>query len=99
MEAMNRPPADSDTVGARQASEALPLKILGDPSTGDALNNQATCLSALNHLPAIGVRALPRRGAAHHRTQPQRSPLNSFRLRRRNRSPLPGGHLEKSIPI
>jgi hypothetical protein len=57
VEAMSQLPADSSTVGARQAVEALPPEILSDLSMGDALNSLTTRLSMLDHLPTIGVRA------------------------------------------
>jgi hypothetical protein len=57
VEAMSQLPADSGTVGARQAVEALPPEILSDLSMGDALNSLTTRLSVLDHLPTIGVRA------------------------------------------
>jgi hypothetical protein len=52
---------DGSMVGGGQTIEALPPEILRDPSTGDALQSLMTCLSTLDHLPAIGVQTTAQR--------------------------------------
>jgi hypothetical protein len=61
-EATSRPSALRNTVGSREAIEALPPEILKDPSMGDALQSSTTCVPGLDRHPTIGIDSTTRGG-------------------------------------